>query len=124
MVKNTFKIESLITWVYTEKLELTCDFYKNGIGLHMLRDEGPAKIFDVGNGGQLGICQAFEDRVVEPKGGMITFVTNNVDTWFTHLSSKGIKLDSTPHVLEKFKIYTFFLRDPNGYQLEFQQFLD
>ena len=70
------------------------------------------------------MCQAFEDRIVEPKGGMISFVTDDVVAWYARLISNGIEIESPPHVLEKFKIYTFFLKDPDGYLLEFQQFLD
>ena len=32
--------------------------------------------------------------------------------------------DVPPELSEKFNVYGFFLRDPNGYLLEFQTFLD
>ena len=97
------------------------DFTATVIG--MVRDEESARIFNAGSGGLIGVCSAFGNRVVEPKGGMITLVTDDVDAWFSLLQSKGIDVDSPPHILEKFNIYTFFLKDPNGYLIEFQQFL-
>jgi hypothetical protein len=55
---------------------------------------------------------------------MITFVTDDVDQWYSHLLQRKITVRSPPHRLEEFGIYTFFVEDPNGYVLEFQQFLD
>ncbi|MGI9373001.1 MAG: VOC family protein, partial [Hyphomicrobiales bacterium] len=62
-------------------------------------------------------------RVVEPKGSMITFVAADVDGWYETLRARGVAIDAPPHTLEQFGIYTFFVRDPNGYVIEFQQFL-
>ena len=112
-----------ITWVYTDNLEHTSNFYENDLGLKLVLDEGAARLFQVSSTAQIGVCTAFEDRAVEPKGGMITLVTNQVDEWYSQLSSKGVVVKSPPHILKKFNIYTFFLEDPNGYMIEIQQFL-
>jgi len=117
------KITSQITWVYTDNLEQTSNFYEKGLDLELVNDEGTARIFQVSSTAQIGVCVAFEDRVIEPKGGMITLVTNDVDSWFARLTKKGIVLSNSPHILEKFNIYTFFLKDPNGYVIEIQQCL-
>ena len=60
---------------------------------------------------------------MEPKGSMITIVTNEVDEWYTQLSNREIAIHGPPRVLEKFNIYRFVLDDPNGYSIEIQQFL-
>lgn len=112
-----------ITWVYTNDLEHTSDFYHNDLGLKLVLDEGTARIFQVSAAAQIGVCTAFENRIVEPKGGMITLVTDAVDEWYFQLVNKGVVIKNPPHVLEKFNIYTFFLEDPNGYVIEIQQFL-
>jgi len=117
-------ITSQITWVYTNNLEQTSKFYEKDLELELVIDEGTARIFQVSSTAQIGVCAAFEDRVVEPKGGMITIVTNDVDGWFAQLTKKGVVANTPPHVLEKFNIYTFFLEDPNGYVIEIQQFLE
>jgi len=113
-----------ITWVYTDNLERTSKFYEEDLGLKLVLNEGAARIFQVSSTAQIGVCTAFEDRVVEPKGGMITLVTNEVDEWYTRLTNKGVVINNPPHVLEKFNVYTFFLEDPNGYVIEIQQFLE
>ena len=116
-------VTSQITWVYTDNLEQTSNFYEKGLELELVKDGGTARIFQVSSTALIGVCIAFEDRVIEPKGGMITLVTSDVDGWFARLTKKGIVLNNSPHILEKFNIYTFFLEDPNGYVIEIQQFL-
>ena len=116
-------ITSQIIWVYTDDLEHTSNFYANDLGLKLVIDEGAARVFQVTPTAQIGVCTAFENRIVEPKGGMITLVTTEVDKWYSQLTSKGVVIKKPPHVLEQFNIYTFFLEDPNGYVIEIQQFL-
>ena len=117
-------ITSQITWVYTDDLEHTSNFYGDDLGLKLVIDEGASRIFQVSSTAQIGVCTAFENRIVEPKGGMITLVTTEVDEWYSQLTSKGVAIKNPPYVLEKFNIYTFFFEDPNGYVIEIQQFLE
>lgn len=117
----------MITWVYTEDFQSTCEFYEKILDCRLARDEGSAKIYtppgisDSQSG--IGVCRAFDDRVVEPKGSMISVIVEDVDDCYVSLLERGAEIESPPHVLEQFKIYTFFARDPNGYVIEFQQFL-
>lgn len=118
------QIDQQISWVYTEDLAATARFYGDLLSLPEARNEGAARIYQTGPRSFIGICRAFEDRVVEPKGGMITLVTDEVDAWYAHLEAAGAALRGPPDRLEAFKIYSFFVEDPNGYVIEFQQFLD
>ena len=111
-----------ISWVYTRDLDSTAEFYADALGLECIRDEGDARIFATAANAAIGVCSAFADRIVEPKGGMISFVTGNVDSWYRRLTEKGVAVAGPPHRLEQFGIYTFFVTDPNGYVIEFQQF--
>jgi predicted enzyme related to lactoylglutathione lyase len=115
-------ISMQISWVYTRNLDSTAEFYADALGLECIRDEGTARIFATAASAAIGVCCAFEKRVVEPKGGMISIVTDDVDTWYRRLVEKGITVAGPPHRLEQFGIYTFFVTDPNGYVIEFQQF--
>lgn len=117
-------ISNQITWVYTTDLEQTSDFYEKDLGFKLVLDEGAARIFQITFAAQIGVCTAFEDRVVEPRGGMITLVSNEVDEWYAQLMNKGVTIHKPPQVVEKFNIYSFFVEDPNGYVIEIQQFLD
>jgi predicted enzyme related to lactoylglutathione lyase len=119
-----FQVNGQITWVYTDDLDATAYFYRQMLHLDCVRDEGSARIFATTEKSFIGVCEAFEDRVVEPAGGMITILTDNVDRCYESLVGKGVKIDKPPHRLERFGIYSFFIKDPNGYVIEFQQFLE
>jgi catechol 2,3-dioxygenase-like lactoylglutathione lyase family enzyme len=123
IVENSeLTISAQISWVYTADLDSTAEFYSRILGLECSRDEGGARIYRTANGSFIGVCQAFAGRVVEPKGGMISIVTDDVDAWHQRLLANGLSIDKPPHRLEQFGIYSFFVRDPNGYVIEFQQF--
>ena len=121
MDTNKPSIQTQITWVYTENLEASERFYRDILGLECIRDEGKARIFRTAGDAAIGVCEVFEDRVVEPKGSMISLVTDDVDSWYEKLMQARIESEP-PHRLEQFGIYTFFARDPSGYIIEFQQF--
>ncbi len=115
-------IDAQISWVYTRDLCATARFYADLLGFECIRDSGGAHIYRVTAGARIGVCETFADRVVEPKGGMISLVVDDVDRWYTGLVERGVEIDAPPHRLERFGIRTFFVRDPNGYVIEFQQF--
>ncbi|MGI9477372.1 MAG: VOC family protein [Hyphomicrobiaceae bacterium] len=113
-----------IVWVYTTDLDGTCDFYGRVLGLELARDAGNARIFKTTGQSAIGVCMAFEDRIVQPTGSMITLVTEEVDAWHAILEERGANLIGPPRRLDKFGIYGFFCRDPNGYVIEFQRFIE
>lgn len=111
-----------ISWLYTEDLDESASFYGDMLGLECIRDEGGARVFATAENAGIGVCRVFAGRVVEPRGGMISIVSNDVDAWYRRLLDKGVEIAQPPHRLERFGIYTFFVTDPNGYVIEFQQF--
>ena len=115
--------ELQITWIYCSNLETSHRFYGETLRLQLVRDERIARIYKTTSHAAIGVCTAFEDRVVEPQGGMISLVTEDVDGWFAKLSESGAVTRGAPHVIKEFGIYTFFAEDPDGYVIEFQQFL-
>ena len=117
-------ITGQITWVYTEDLQTSVAFYRDILGLPIWRDAGAAVIFEPLPGALIGVCTAFDDRVVEPKGSMITLLTNDVDGWYDRLIAAGASTKGPPQKLDQFGIYSFFCVDPNGYVIEIQTFLD
>lgn len=114
---------SLITWVYCNDLTKTSAFYGEVLDLPLWRDAGAARIYHAGEGALIGVCRAFENRVVNPSGGMITLLRDDVDGWYDRLQAKGAKLHGAPEKIEQFGIYSFFCEDPNGYVIEIQTFL-
>lgn len=113
-----------VTWVYTNDLAGTARFYGEQLGLELVLDQGLCRIYRMGGSSFLGVCQVRPGRYVEPKGVVITFVTDDVDGWHAHLLAKGVAPEGAPEKSEQFQVYCFFVRDPNGYLLEFQTFLN
>ena len=116
-------ITDQITWVYTEDLAGTCAFYADTLGLALAVDQGTSRIYRTAPNAFLGVCRARPGRWVEPKGVVITFVTKDVDAWHARLLSKRIDVEP-PATSAVWGIYHFFARDPNGYIVEFQDFLN
>ena len=123
MQPGGLKISRQISWVYTRDLDSTAVFYADKLGLECLRDEGNARIYATTGSAAIGLCPAFADRVVEPRGCMISIVVDDVDSSYLQLLDRGVEIAEPPHRLEQFGIYTLFVTDPNGYVIEFQQFL-
>ena len=117
-------IDQQVTWVYTADLPGTAPFYADILGLELVLDQGQCRIFRAGADSFIGVCHARPGRHVEPKGVVFTFVTPDVDGWHARLKAKGVASLEEPQRSEACNVYAFFVRDPNGYLLEFQQFLD
>jgi len=116
-------IAQQITFFYSEDLVATAQFYEEVLGLDLVLDQGACRIYQTVAQAFLGFCQ---QEVVQPDHSdvIFTLVTQDVDGWFVHLRQKGITIEKTPTVNPRFNIYHFFVRDPNGYLIEVQQFLD
>jgi predicted enzyme related to lactoylglutathione lyase len=110
-----------ISWVYTADLDNTCAFYHEILGLACERDQGRARLFRTASNAWIGVCEAFDGRVVQADGGMISVITDDVDAWYRKLLDNGLSLDP-PQRLDNFGIYSLLVHDPNGYAIEFQQF--
>ncbi len=116
-------IEQQVTFLYVKDLEKSAGFYAEVIGLEQVLDQGGCRIFRVAGEAFLGICRD-EKRAVVPEGVTFTFVTPDVDQWHARLVAAGAAIVTPPRENVRFKIYNFFARDPEGYLIEFQRFLD
>jgi catechol 2,3-dioxygenase-like lactoylglutathione lyase family enzyme len=116
-------LEQQITFLYTRDLAATAVFYEEKLGLALVLDQGSCRIYRVSAGAFVGFCQRAE-APEQPAGLIFTLVTADVDGWYAHLQEKGVKLEKPPAVNPQYNIYHFFLRDPNGYLIEIQRFLD
>ena len=113
-----------VTFVYTNDLDRTTRFYGETLGLELVLDQGPCHIYRVTPSSFLGVCACREGRAVAPEGVVLTLVTDEVDAWYERLQAAGVPLEGPPEKSETFQVYCFFARDPEGYRVEFQRFLD
>lgn len=121
--------DQYVTFLYTEDLSATAAFYEDMLGLPLILDQGLCRIYRVSADGFLGFCergaalgQGYTQAALTDV--ILTFVTVDVDGLYARLKEKGVPFEKTPAHNPKFNIYHCFLRDPNGYLLEIQTFLD
>jgi predicted enzyme related to lactoylglutathione lyase len=116
-------IDQQVTFLYVRDLEVSTRFYGSVIGLEQVLDQGACRIFRVAGEAFLGLC-ASRERAVVPEGVTVTFVTAEVDAWHARLEAAGAAIEGPPAENTRFNIYNFFARDPDGYLIEVQRFLD
>jgi catechol 2,3-dioxygenase-like lactoylglutathione lyase family enzyme len=115
--------DQLVTFIYTRDLDESVYFYESILGLPLALDQGSCRIYRVGQAGYLGVCKKASISI--PREGVIaTLVSDDVDGWYEHLKAKGIVFEKAPALNEEFNVYNCFFRDPAGYLIEIQRFLD
>ena len=111
------------TFLHTDDLDKTHEFYHETLGLRLFKDQGACRIYEVVPGSYLGFCVHFPRP--EKKDTILTLLTDDVDGVYDRMvGDQEITVEHAPSVNEKFNIYHFFARDPNGYKVEVQKFLD
>jgi catechol 2,3-dioxygenase-like lactoylglutathione lyase family enzyme len=120
-----FPVTQQITFLDTDDLARTADFYERVLGLRLARDQGACRIYHVCGGGYLGFCRR-GDSSVAPSGAaavvVLTLITDQVDQWFARLEAEGVEIVQRPADKPAYRIYNAFVRDPNGYLVEIQRF--
>lgn len=118
-------VHQQITFLYTNNLELSARFYADTLSLKLWRDQGTCRIYHVCAGAYVGICQR-ADAYPDPTrcDVIFTLVTPDVDGWYERLRACGVAFEKPPQTNPHYNIYHCFLRDPNGYLIEIQRFLD
>lgn len=107
-----------IIFFKTKNLRLIKDFYIERIGMELWREQADCIILKHGNL-LLGFCQREEPDIQ----GIITFVYENTDQVYNMYKKFRAEAIAEPVVNEKYNIYHFFAKDPEGRLVEFQNFL-
>lgn len=116
-------ITQQITFLYTRDLEATARFYEERLGLPLALDQGGCRIYRTAGEAYVGFCER-EEAPEEPQGIILTLVTPEVDGWYEMLRAQGIPFEKAPAFNPTYNIYHCFLRDPNGYLIEIQRFVE
>jgi catechol 2,3-dioxygenase-like lactoylglutathione lyase family enzyme len=117
------KLDGLIAFYPCHDLEATRNFYERDLCLPLVRDQGTCLIFKVAREAYVGFCQHGE-ILPEHKGLIVTLLTDDVDGMYRRLRHLNIETEATPKLNETYRIYHFFARDPDGYRVEIQRFLE
>ncbi len=118
----TLTPESFIGFYPCRDLKRTTEFY-GALGLAVARNQSSCIIFRVATSGFLGFCQ-HDKALPEHPGLILTLVLDDVDGMYQKLTKLGVTTEALPKLNERFGIYHFFARDPDGYRLEFQRSSD
>ncbi len=116
-----FHFDQQITFISVRDLEISSEFYEGVMGFPLVLDQGNCRIVRTCKGGYLGYCLK-ENPLPNKQEVILTFITSEVDEWYTHLMNKDLQIDHEPKINPKYDIYHFFLKDPDGYLVEIQQF--
>ena len=126
-MEKKLKAQSQITFLYYYELDTPGKFYQDVMGFELIEDQGTARIYRVCGNAHLGIVnQATGFHRAQPTNAVeITLVVDDVEPWYQHLKSKGVKFLREPIIKGKtvHSHNTFVIEDPGGYTIEVQQFL-
>jgi len=111
-----------ITFLPVEDLERSSAFYGQVLGLPLVLDQGDCRIFEVADAAFVGVCE--RPGGPPPHGVLVTLVTAEVDAWHDRLTAAGVVCDRPPARNTTYDVYHAFYRDPDGYVIEVQRFLD
>ncbi|MBN2334556.1 VOC family protein [Candidatus Bathyarchaeota archaeon] len=119
-------VKGLLTFFYYKDLAAAAKFYEEVMGFKLVQDQRWAKIFMAAENsymgcvdGNVGYHKPSDDKPV-----MLTVVVDDPDAWYTHFKRHGVETLSEPHDDEELKLRIFLLRDPEGYVIEIQKFLE
>ncbi|MDP2871475.1 MAG: VOC family protein [Bacillota bacterium] len=119
-------IKAGITFFYYRDLAAAHAFYRDVMGLRLVRDQGWAKILALSPSAYVGLVDETRGslRAAADKPVMLTFVVEDdqVDVWHARLAAAGVAGLIAPKLHEGIGVYGFLATDPEGYRLEVQSF--
>lgn len=117
-------MKSFVAFYPCKDLQVTKKFYTEKMNLKIWYEEDRALIFDTGYG-YLGFSQ-YEDKPLA-YSAILSFNCDDIQEvdriYKRFYEIEDIHILSYPTKQAGFEVYSFFIEDPNGYQLEFQKIL-
>lgn len=128
MARDHPTITEQITFLYTRDIVESARFYEDVMGFALVLDQGGCRIYRITEDAYLGVCQR-DDAPRQPsdlgkRNVIFTIVTDDVDGWYEYLANRRVTFEKPPAENPDYGIYHCFLRDPSGYLIEIQRFLD
>ncbi len=123
----TLGVKATVTWLYYRDLEAANRFWCATVGLHKVVDQGFAKVLQSSPAAFIGPVQAGDGLhpYTKEKGVTVSFFTAKVDTRFAHLQTvPAFALQHEEVILELERVRTLLGLDPEGYSVEFDEFID
>jgi predicted enzyme related to lactoylglutathione lyase len=126
-VPHGLGFKATVVWFYYKDMAAIQTFYEKVMGFEMIVDQGWTKIYPISPSGYMGLVdeQKGMHRFTEQKAVTMSFLTDNLDGWFNHLSTHGrvkMRLEKISEDDHRFRAFVAY--DPEGYYLEWDTFLD
>lgn len=121
-----FTLEGTLTLFYYDDLRKAFDFYNDIIRFEFVADFGYVKIFKVIDGALLGLVdgQLGSHRTSPSKPVRLVVMVKDIDEWFSRIKAGGVEtFEEAPFTGKKMKLKGFTFKDPEGYTVEFCQYL-
>lgn len=123
---NEYGLEGTLTLFYYDDLEKAFDFYNGIIGFDFVADFGYVKIFRVIEGALLGLVdgQLGSHRTSPSKPVRLVVMVEDIDPWFKRIKAGDVEtFEDEPFTGVKMNLKGFTFEDPEGYTVEFVQYL-
>jgi catechol 2,3-dioxygenase-like lactoylglutathione lyase family enzyme len=120
-------VQGTVLWLYYEDIPRIEAFYREALGVDILVDQGWAKVYPASRTGFLGFVDGERGlhQATEEKGVTVSFFTTELPVWFEHLEGvEGFEFRTPEISNEGDFVHTFVGYDPEGYFLEWDEFLD
>lgn len=111
-----------VTFLLVADLNRSAAFYRDLLGLDVVLDQGDCLILQTAATSFIGICER-PDRP-HPGSVIVTLVADDVDERHRQMVSAGVLCERKPQLNETYNVYHAFYRDPDGFLIEVQRFLD
>lgn len=115
-------ITSLIHFYGCKDLQETKEFYVDLCELTLFKDQEKCHIYALSSTAMIGFCLHL-DVLHQEKSPIITFVVEDVGTIHQRVLDAN-KQPGDITINEFFKLEHFFMKDPNGYTVEVQRFIE
>ncbi|HDS28921.1 MAG TPA: bleomycin resistance protein [Candidatus Acetothermia bacterium] len=118
--------QAIITWFYYDDLQSAATFYERMLGFSLVVDQGWARIYRASSGAHVGIVSGDKGsfRPQPQSAVLLTLVVDDVAEWHAYLHAHGAASLSDIQTHAEIQVRCFFLKDPGGYAIEIQQFLE
>jgi catechol 2,3-dioxygenase-like lactoylglutathione lyase family enzyme len=124
---SSLGIRGTVLWLYFEELEVIQAFYREALGVDILVDQGWAKVYPASPAGFLGFVDGDRGlhQATEEKAVTVSFFTTGLEAWLEHMREvESFELRTPGMSAEGDFVRTFVGYDPEGYYLEWDEFLE
>jgi len=124
---SSLGIRGTVLWLYFEELEVIQAFYREALGVDILVDQGWAKVYPASPTGFLGFVDGDRGlhQATEEKAVTVSFFTTGLEAWLEHMREvESFELRTPGMSAEGDFVRTFVGYDPEGYYLEWDEFLE